>query len=208
MLENDDSLEAVGMRLKFLRTMAKLNRIELAEKANVGRTSITCWEHAQTSAMTHKSRAKILKAISDCGVNCTDEWLLTGRGPNPTLKNITHNLKNEFSNSSINDEIELFKNKNSRAVIYELPDNTLSPIYKKGDIVGGIWRSVSELSSCNICILEINNQLEVRQLSKSTKEGYYIASFLSIDEHSSKPFELRDIKLTSIAQISRVWRRD
>lgn len=206
MLENNDSLEAVGMRLKFLRTMARLNRIELAEKANVGRTSITCWEHAQTSPMTSKSRSKILKAIRECGVDCTEQWLLTGCGIPPALKDDNNDKKISGNKSSISNEIALFKRNNKQGIVYEVPDDSMSPFYRKGDVVGGIWRSSQTLSSNNICIVEIDHQLDLRQLSKSSKMGNFIATHLAIDSHSKKPYELRDIYIKQIAPIIRLWR--
>lgn len=221
MLENDISAAAVGKRLRHVRKLANLSREELAELAEVGRTSISYWEHAtnESSQMTPRSMAKVIQALSKKEVECTERWLRTGTGPAP--KHISEINENQLINdrstaektnlstqliANLSDEIKRFTSINNLAVITKIDTNSMNPALEKGDIVGGIWQSSTALETEKICIIEINQKLQVRRVKPDNNSGLFQVAFLTYDSSQIEPFELKDIQLEKIAPIIRVWR--
>ena len=219
MLRNDESPVAVGKRLKVLRTMAGLNRHALAEQAEVSKTSISYWEHGKGSPMTARSMGKIIAAIEKAGINCNEEWLKTGNSEPPFAishvkksSQISESLSNfNFQNSPFIEEINLFLNNHNdsqKAVIVQVEHEGLYPLFQKGDIVGGIFRSADsiDLSKEKICIVKINDKLDIRRIRKKPNTSLFNLSYFSYDSTCSQAFEINNFSLSIIAPILRVWR--
>jgi transcriptional regulator with XRE-family HTH domain len=218
MLENDESAIAVGKRLKRLRLMAGLSRDDLAQEADVGVTSISYWEHAKPDSNPMKPRnvAKILGAIRRRGVDCTERWLLTGAGLPPRLLSgqqvslIEDDQTPESSTvqllSSLDNELRLFTSSNPLAVIGSIESSSMLPALESGDIVGGIWQPTNNLTVEKICLVIVNDKLQVRRVKKGSKNGLFNLSFLVYDPNESEPFELKDFPLEKIAPVIRIWR--
>lgn len=218
MLKNDESLVAVGKRLTVLRVMAGLNRDQLSAQAGVSITSISYWEHGSGAPMSVRSIGKVISAIEKAGVKCSEEWLKTGNGAQPILfnqvkklptKNIQVNF--ELDSSPFIEEINLFlstcKNPENAAII-KMENNALSPVFEKGDIIGGLFLSADsvDLSKEKACIIKLENKLDVRRIRRNPIASSFNLSYFSYDSQCDSPFEINDIHLTFIAPILRLWR--
>jgi transcriptional regulator with XRE-family HTH domain len=83
MTMKDSVLVARGLRLKLLRELADLTRDELAAIAKVSSASMSYWENATHSGLSHKGAERIVAAVSQRGIICSVEWLLLGSGSRP-----------------------------------------------------------------------------------------------------------------------------
>ncbi len=224
MLENDESAIAIGKRLKHLRLLAGINRYELAEKANINKSTLSLWENAKSveGKPTNRSITKLLNAFKEAGVVCNEIWLLTGTGiapvmvKHPTLNtnlnevnNVEHLVvANDFQNTqTFENELKLFL-KNKGSVIYKIKHNFMYPIFRAGDMLGGIWQPSTISDDEKICIINIDNNLQVRRVRKSIHEGYFNVSYLTYDKDQIEPFEINNVSLLTIAPIIRVWRKE
>jgi len=215
MFENDESAAAVGKRLRRIRQMAGLKRSELAREAEVGKTSISYWEHAksESSLMTATSRKKILDTVRRHGVECTERWLLTGTGPepkmavgqplNPIEPILVDVLLEGKQDITLADELRLFLS-TSLTVVIKISDSSMLPLLGKGDLVGGIWLPGSNLLSERTCIVEINGKLQARCVRRTTNNLFHL-SYTAFDANQSEPYEIKDIHLERIAPITRIW---
>ncbi len=223
MYENDDSPTAIGARLKHLRRLSGLTALELAEKAGVSRGALSFWENAKSKTarpISPKSVSKLVDAIRNAGVLCSETWLTTGTGPNPvTYKKgseiiLQQNDINSLNTSQfesihdIEDEIIFFTNKHKKSIIHQITDDFMLPVYEIGDIVGGIWQSSGCLKGKEkTCILKVNSRLQVRRVKQSEREGLFNISYLTYSANQSEPYEINNIPLEEIAPIIRLWRK-
>lgn len=228
MIENDQSIEAIGKRLRYLRIMAGLSRNSLAEKANVGKTSISYWENGNSGLMTETSMNKLLDAIQEAGVCASTLWLRTGLGDPPKVisqndpsdnklssnNHLKSKVKELSSNNTLDanlikkmaEDIDSFQSFSHLAVIVKIDNSMMAPIFQKGDVVGGIWQDNFKLTTEKPCIVKYNNKLQVRWVKSSSEEGLYNISYLTFDPTHSEPFHVNDIPLQQLAPIIRVWR--
>lgn len=218
---------AIGLRLKRVRQMAGLNRRQLAQLAGVGITSISYWEHTERAeAITEQSLEKIILAVKKCGVECSIQWLMTGSGTPPyvhftdlqsadnskfsstTTQNLTFKYSQNKSNikNLLNQEIDLFYSYSEKAVVATVTHHSLFPAFRINDKVGGVWQSNGILKSSEFCIIEINNRLQVRRVSRGSKPNHFNLSFLHYEESQEEPFEIADIELKKLAPIILIWR--
>lgn len=212
----DESPVAKGQRLKRLRQLAGLQTNELATLAKVSVQSISYWENAALSTgFTKQSAVKIVNAVTPKSVVTTVEWLLYGLGDPPYVippgYQISHESPKTESSEAIQKEdikreIELFRSSHSASIIHNIDHALMVPVFETGDWVGGIWQSSESLAQEKICIVEINNIIQVRKIKPGSKTGFFDASYLVLDSNSPLPCDIRDIPLKTIAPIIRVWR--
>jgi transcriptional regulator with XRE-family HTH domain len=224
MRENDASAKAQGERLRYLRVMAGLKREELAKMAGVGKTSISVWEHAtaDTSLMSMRSRTKLLKAIQEAGVTCTERWLRTGSGTVPKLIKDDEPLilqsppvKKQFQDEpdlstrlvmQLSEEIKFFTSLGERTVVTKIDTSYLSPALEVGDIVGGLWQPSHALETGKICILKLQDKLQVRYVKPGSQPGLFHISYLPNSAQPTEVFEIQDVFIERVAPVIRVWR--
>jgi len=216
MLTDETDLAALGVRLKILRAMAGLKRLELAGLAGVSKTSLSYWENGKTRSISLRSMRKILKAIEHKGVFCNEEWLLTERGEPPKkisgsgqTTSIDSNI--DILSSSFEREINQFLSScgnQDKAAIVRVENDSMNPQFEKGDILGGVFVSADtiDLTKEKFCIIKIHGKLDVRRVRNGNTKGKFNLSYLSRDEHNASPFEISDISLEMLAPIVRVWR--
>lgn len=143
-----DTPLARGRRLKQLRAIANMTRDELAERTGVSRASISYWENATYSGLSHKGAEKIVAAMIEKGVQCTIGWLLLGLGIEPYVidrrgePSVALSSDPQKGVQRADQEIALFTSLYPQAVVIEVSHAGMSPVFEPGDRVGGIWQTV------------------------------------------------------------------
>lgn len=217
--KNDSSAKAMGARLRYVRKLAHLKRKDLAQRASVGETTISYWEHATfgSSKMTNRSMEKILKAVREAGVECSDRWLREGSGAPPQLMTRKPSIPNLMGLSeehdlitrlisNLNEEVKLFASLSSAIVVSKVDIPYMLPAFEEGDIVGGLWQSSANLKTERMCIVHINDELQIRRVKPGSQPGLFSLSYLNYAPNQIEPFEIKDVPLEKVAPIIRVWR--
>lgn len=222
MTQRHDTPEAIGMRLRRLRLMAGWTRNTLAEKAFLSKSSISFWEHGK-NILTPRSAAKVIIAIKEAGIDCSEEWLLQGTGLLPSFPeqrvgnigfttNDIHRLTQGIGGNlqerikALDNEINLFINSQSTAVVTKLEDDSMMPIFEPGDIVGGLWQSSQLLTKEKICIVKIDEKLLVRKIKQNANDASFQVSSITYNLAHQTPFEIKGIILKEVAPVIRLWR--
>lgn len=218
MFPNDDSPPARGARLRQLRQMAGLATIELAQLAGFSRASISYWENAAHSGLSHKGAEKIIKVLSEkYNIKCDVGWLLLGIGEMPMWyttnapqKPVAKKENGFQTNISNHDkrhhEIEQFTKTYEQSVVIQIKHDFMQPLCEQGDWVGGCWLPINTSLIGKSCIVKIKDKLEVRILKESIQYGKYNLCFMTYSENAAEPFELRDLSLMEVAPIIRIWK--
>ncbi len=215
---SDSTAIARGKRLKRVRQLAGLTRDELANQAGVSKATLSYWENASLSSLSDKGAEKIVKALAKYGIACSLEWLLLGIGNAPQMQDLMFELPkpetlplvasaSDILSNSLQAEIDLFLSANANSVATVVKHTALNPIIEAGDRIGGIWQSAeSPLIHDKLCIVNLNNQLQVRKVKKTNDQGLFDLSYISYSHDLNEPFELKNIQLLTVAPIIRIWR--
>lgn len=211
---DDDSAIARGMRLRRLRTIAKLTSEQLAKKAGISRQSLSYWENANQHGLSFKGAEAITRSLNENGFKCDFNWLWWGLGDEPYV--ISEGIKDYMSTAAFTtslypedsrlEEIKLFKQSASNTVVMEVKHDSMKPLYQQQDWIGGHWRPLSPRLLGQVCILEVNDCLEVRICKKRTENGYSFC-FMTYSEETMEPFELVNKAPPQVALVTRLWRR-
>lgn len=147
-----DKLNKKTERLKFLRYLTGLSRVDVQAKYQIPQVSLKKWENGVLS-LTTKAIIRCLEAYANEAVYTTVEWVEEGIGPIPSLS-----LKIQ-DNCDLDDDLQYFKEKYPDCVVHEIEENNLYPRYKKGEIVIGVVhkRPLEELMAKD-CIFELINK--------------------------------------------------
>lgn len=166
MQTHGDTPLARGLRLKRLRTIANITRDELAERTGVSRASISYWENATYSGLSHKGAEKIVAAVTEKGVQCSIGWLLLGLGSEPYLIRRDEPLLAIPIAPTIDQEIALFTSLYPQAVVIEISHADMLPIFHPRDRVGGIWQSSeSPIFQPHYSIIKESGALQIKWIS-------------------------------------------
>jgi transcriptional regulator with XRE-family HTH domain len=212
MYKNDPSLIGRAKRLKVLRGMTGLKRDAFAEKAIVSKTSISYWENGRNSGLSEAGAKKIIRAAMELGVHCELDWLLYDLGPPPQLidndkePTTTPILlpKPRIQPLDREQEIATFTGANSDAVVIDISDNALFPVYRKGDKVGGIWQAIhpEEIHITEDYIVPIADSYELKRILSVGHNQHYDLYDLNYSPESV----IKNLPLERIAHVIRVWR--
>jgi transcriptional regulator with XRE-family HTH domain len=207
-------LIARGRRLKRLRALVGLSRDELAARAKVSRASMSYWENATYSGLSHKAAEKLIPVIKAEGVHCSVEWLLLGLAQDPYRipESAQHPIPASHGDvelSAIQQEIALFTSLHPNAVVMQVPHNGMAPFLLQGDYVGGLIQPIDtmqEIEPKDNYIVRFEHTLQARRVKHNPQAGLYDLSYISSVEDTNDLFEKRGVQLESIAKIIRVWR--
>jgi transcriptional regulator with XRE-family HTH domain len=206
---NDDSHQAIGIRLKLLRKMAGLDQETLAKGANVSKTSISYWETSRSKVKMGNLR-KLIQVIRKHGVEFDEQWLLRGVGIAPRLSSLreergtTYNTSERIQQVAVMEtEMKLFLSYWPSAIIVRVDNDNLAPCLKEGDYVAGDWQSADAFTMPFCGVIEENGQTVIRYLTPASQIGYFHVSDVLILDERLLPVP---IELVKIAQIVRVWR--
>jgi transcriptional regulator with XRE-family HTH domain len=205
-------------RLKKARLMAGLKRDAFAKLAGVSPTTVSYWENVTHGGLTEDGAQKTVKALEAAGLICTTAWLLFGFEEHPYYKGqVAQGQVVQKSSDSINqriissqiemeDEINLFKNRNN-SIVLQIKDNSMYPFFEEKDIVGGIWQDINNINIADhmIFIVDINNNLLVKKIEKGSsykKYNLYSTCINSVAE----PYLIKNVEIVKVASIIRFWR--
>lgn len=211
-------------RLRFLRKMTRLSMKEFAQLCNLGLTTINYWEQGYSS-ITERGAKKVIKALREEGIECSSIWLLSGLGTKPkitdpsklskinypsveTSSQLIREENSDYLSGKIKEELNLFQSIHPDNLVYLIKNESMMPLYCKGDIVAGkkLTGKNMELANGIDCIVEIEkNSLEVRRV----RIGHATNSFdlYVINPEASLEFPpLRNSKINALAPIIRIWK--
>lgn len=201
---------ARGKRVKLLRGMLGLNKIEMAEKLGYSRASLSVWETATSGGLTLPGAKKLIKLAKEHGIHCDLAWLMMGVGTLPSFQDQMSVLKilptKEETAILRMPEIQLFTETFNQAVVTEINDNSMEPYYSKGIIVGGIWQKpIYPIQGSYNGIVEIERQLQVRRIRQNSLHESIDVYFTTHDPDQKQAHEINDLDLDKIARIIRLW---
>lgn len=214
------SAKTRGKRLRLIRKMSGLTLNELAEKHNLGVSTIKYWECAKNQGLSPKGAKKIITAMQSQGVQCSYMWLMHGVGLPPQFIDLrSHNSTKQIplcidqatyeEEKSITNEISLFCEKVIGAITLTVFDDAMEPIYSVNDSIGGKRLYTQDLAKSigKNCIIETaDHQLLCRRIAQGTSSDSF--NLYCINPHTTaNPPHLYDVKLLSAAPISRIWKR-
>jgi len=216
--ENLDSPRERGERLRVLRKMSGLTIHKLAEKYEIGSSTIKYWECGRDKGLSAKGARKIIESLRQEGVYCTFMWLMHGVGMHPQIVDIRQSTSAKQvaamnttleEETAITNEINLFCGATARAVTLVIYDDAMEPMYTIGDTVGGNRLIGAEMIKAvgKNCIIETTDkQVICRRLARGSAPDTFILCAVN-PLTTALPPNLYDVKVESVAPISRVWKR-
>lgn len=130
-----------SQRLRALRGYLSLSRSEIEQKYGIKVISYSLWESGKSEYINDVSIKKLMNLFRNEGIECSEEWLIEGKGPSP-FKDLS---KNNFSSSqqpsdinAIEQEKTCFLNSHKNAIAIDVLNDDMAPYYYQGDLVGGV----------------------------------------------------------------------
>lgn len=217
-INGESTPKARGQRLRFLRKMSGLTLQKLAEKYDIGMSTIKYWECAVNEGLSNKGAKKIIHAMQKEGIQCSFMWLMHGVGTLPHILDIrcAGNTPEVITNESvleeelsIANEIQFFCNKIVDSITLAVFDDGMDPHYSIGDNVGGkrLYGEHINKALGKHCIVETeDNQVFCRKIAPGSKPDRFNVYCVNPNTTVNPP-NLYDVKLSSVAPIARVWKR-
>ena len=203
-----DTPEARAKRVLALRKkVLDCSREEMEQRLGIPASTIQNWEGPLNQGLGEKGAKRLIAALQHASISCSLEWLLYGSGsPPPGLS-----LMPSFplpSGSSLEDafiaqELQIFHQNHPHAMDMIVPDDAMSPILEKGDIVAGIRYFEQDIAKAigRVAIVQlINGETLVRRVEVSTTTGFYHLSCANINTTAERPAP-SNVKLFSAAPI-------
>lgn len=143
---SDTEIKRVSLRIKSARVLSGMNQEDFARTFEIPHVSLKTWESGK-SLPRQTGITKFLSALSSSGVYIDEEWLLCGRGSGPTY------VKNRESVTGIDERrgnvlIDAFRNEQTAQglspITVQVVDDEMFPLYRRGDIIGGVFLSYDE----------------------------------------------------------------
>lgn len=199
-----EELKKIGTRVRATRILCGLRREDLAKKQDIGIASLKNWEQGRLLPK-YDAIVATINTLKESGVFISLEWLLFGNGAGPNYYETNNFNEKKNQDDWLDEQIKLFK-KIERSlgfnpITFILQDDTMTPMYKKGDLLGGVLVS-HELVKTN---LSISTNYRHPWLISLTN-GSFIPAFIYINNNrwfinTLKHSELKEIPLPTIAKI-------
>lgn len=163
-----------GKRIRMLRALSGLSRKQFQAQLNVSISTLNIWENGRV-CLTVKGAARIVSAVKEVGIECSEEWLLSGLGspPRPT----TSDFLPQIGKSSPETDIFIRSVKNS--VHTAVDDELMSPFFRVGDLVAGEAISFEEIESFvgRFILVELDDRTIVRYLDAVSNDAVYLSTY-------------------------------
>lgn len=213
--DNNHNLQlgiARAKRIRFLREeVLKLSREEFAKTYSISKGTLQNWEDVRYSGLTDSGAVQLTKAFQAAGItDCSEEWLLYGRGKTPQLTSYLDRLfKNNVApeETIIAQELQAFYSLHQNATDAKVRDDGLWPCLVPGDYVAGEKLFAGEINKAlgRACIVQLENgDILIRKLESVNEEGLYTLICTNPDTEASHPV-LNEVKVFSAAPI--IWIR-
>lgn len=167
--------EMIAERLVNLRKAAGLTRKDIESRYGIKSPSLRSWEIG--SRTLKKKNAEILaSAFKEYGIDCSVDWLLEGKGPNP-LETAAQSTEYAY----VLKEKYRFESFYKNSVIISVDDDYMTPWIRKGDLVGGVFIEPKDAENFinQVCIVktrEFGTQIRLVQKT-ANKKLYDLISF-------------------------------
>jgi len=212
--------ENSAARLKYLRELTRLSRQQFAKYYDIPYGSLQNWEDPKYGGLTKTGAPRVVAELKKEGIITTTDWLLYGRGPAPTISVLTvlkrMQIKRESANAQlsfanenlfINEELGLFKHHyQDNTLDAELLDNSMAPMFEKGDRVAGKKYTGNQINQLigKICIVTTENkQVMVRKIMTAGKQPNLYS--LVCTNAAFKSATMENVTIVSAAPV--IWMR-
>ncbi len=213
---------ARAKRARSARKFAGLTMEQLNIQHNIPPSTLQGWENTgctslKNRSLTLKGAQRLVFALKNEGVFCSIEWLMEGKGPGPSFTSPLMQDKSDCHYDSqhsswtqdicLQNEIKAFEQNNPNPIVVLMPDDALSPLYDKGDIIGGIKYFFNDIARCveHTCIIETNkSEVFVRKLQAGHNAHLYTLVPHNSNTKSCDPI-IKDVALKWVAPI--LWHR-
>lgn len=205
-------------RLKRVRNLANLSRIDMCEGNDLNVNTLKGWEIARFGGLSKSGAAKVVARLAKAGVSCSVDWLLYEIGIPPQVnllapEEVTSDsiiiedllILQDKQKSQITEELLLFRSHCPKSLDYLVADESMLPHFLPGDIVAGV--KVKDMNQVigeyAIIVLENGKEL-LRQVHKGDSPGCFtlLASNL---QANAKDLTLVNARINSMAPI--IWHR-
>ena len=207
MVEADNLILKRAKRLRIARALSGLTREAFSKKHSISVFTLRSCELGHL-AISHKTARKISNALQEEKILCTTEWIMEGKGQTPTFHHCEaphKNLSLLSEEDLILQEINLFKKSHTSAVVWQLQDNAMAPVYRCGDFIGGQFIENHDQLIGKTCLIETQpNHFILRKITKdNNKFKPWILSALNLETRCCH--YLRLSKISSAALV--LWTR-
>ncbi len=204
-----------GRRLKKLRLLAGLEKVDLAPIAGVAISTYEDWEYGKHSGLPAKKAERMLPIFWDKGIKCTLNWLMYNIGNEPEITNNTLKINGKEIYSPIGKsaeeeqiarELEYFQNNNAGGIGFVVNDDSMLPDYAPDDIVAGIKLSKKEFKKAigKHCLIQLNDgTMLLRNLQPADNKNQF--TLLCINNNTKKKKILYGIEPVIVAPV--IWHR-
>lgn len=139
---SEEEIKRICIRMKSARVLSGLNQEQFANAHGISHMSLKGWEKGK-ALPRQLGLLKFVSALNACGIQVDTEWLLFGSGAGPTCTpRQSPKIQSERANY-LEQQIALFKKEQVsmglNPLVAEINDTAMSPQYKSGDIVGGVF---------------------------------------------------------------------
>lgn len=202
-----------GRRVKLARNLSNLTRKDMFQRYGINPNTIHAWEKG-ANCLTEKNACKLFEAFRQEGLSITKEWLLYGEDPSfghgPTLDEKNQELQDILNirrDLKIFNEVNYFRQNNANSISTMITDEALSPLFCRGDYVGGVYLSRQDLKMLvgEFCIiLTEDKQILTRKIFNYQAEDIFIIGGINPFAKLNGP-DCIPCRIQAAAQITRHW---
>lgn len=217
MLKPSDEQIARANRVRSLRKMTQLSRLEFQKRFGIAAGTLQHWEDAQKNGLSIKGAQRLSQVLKQLNIYCTVEWLMSGKGSSPqrlpnadTLLSPANKVlavQESHEIESIATELSLFTQHYPEVINTIVSDDAMEPRFVTGEYVAGIRRyrqAIHELVGQDCILVTNDGELLVRRIKAMEAPGFYTISCLNLNTTVARPF-LYNVELVSAAPI--IWAR-
>lgn len=196
-----------GERIRLARQLVSITRIKLSEKYGINTHTLRSWEKG-ANCISEKKANLLANIFKKEGLDISQDWILTGNNANylelenAKIKEVI-NLQGDIK---IFNEIEYFNNQVPKSITTLITDNALSPLFIKGDYVGGILADPHEYKELEglCCIITLSTQQIIsRKIISMSEKTAFVCSINPLAKLSTPDNEI--VEFSNVALITRHW---
>lgn len=195
------SAKGRGKRLRVLREQMNLTRSQFAQNMGVSEHTLKSLENGVRELSASGAREYCRRFLL-AGIDVSFDFLYHGNAQDHL--NQLETTKND--EQRIQQEILNFKVSSPLSIIFKVQDSLMSPIYNKGDIVGGLKttdESKFYLFTNHVCIIEAPHGAQYLRRIIKYERLKIICCTLNTDINNLSLVE--ELDALTIAQVTRVW---